>query len=363
MHESYLYQKIVAEIRQDILLERLKPGDRLPTVRQMTERWNCTIGTVQHAYHELASQGLIVSRTGQGTHVIKTVQPGAEAALRRAYLVHRSEAFLLEVLTAGYPPEEIEAALQQALERWQVISLQPEISTENTLRFAGSHDLALSWLAAHFPEIVPQFTLQLGFSGSLGGLIALVEGKADLAGSHLWDEESNTYNAPYVKRLLPGQKVALLTLAHRRLGLLLRPGNLSEVHGLADLVRPGLRFVNRQAGSGTRVWLDAELRRQAISEDLILGYDDERMTHLEVAAAVAQSQAEVGFGLEAAAQAYGLDFIFLLRERYDLVIPKASLELKPVSNLINWLLGEEAHQAISAFTGYDTSETGNLTWV
>jgi len=363
VEEAHLYQRIVESIRQQILSGSLGPGDRLPSVRQMAADWDCTAGTVQHAYQELASQGLILSRSGQGTRVINAVQVGGEAALRRANLVHRSEAFLLEVLTAGYTPNEVEAAIRQAMERWQIILSQPASSQERTLRFAGSHDLVMSWLAAHFPEIVPQFTLQLGFTGSLGGLIALAEGKADLAGCHLWDEESNTYNAPFVRRLLPGRKVALVTLAWRRLGLILAAGNPAEVAGLHDLVRPGIRFVNRQAGSGTRVWLDSALCRIGIDPDRINGYDDERMTHSDVAAGVAEGMANVGFGLEAVARSYGLEFIFVVRERYDLVIPADNMALDAIARLVGWLAGDEARKAISDFGGYETEETGLLRWV
>lgn len=363
MEETHLYQRIVEAVRQQILSGSLEPGDRLPSVRQMAVEWNCTAGTVQRAYQELASQGLVISRSGQGTRVIKAVQAGGEPALRRANLVHRSEAFLLEVLTAGYTPDEVEAALRQALERWQIILSQPAPLQEQTLRFAGSHDLVMTWLAAHFTEIVPQATLQLGFTGSLGGLIALAEGKADLAGCHLWDEESSTYNAPFVQRLLPGKKVALVTLAWRRLGLILAAGNPARVTDLQDLVRPDIRFINRQAGSGTRVWLDSALRRQGIDSERINGYDDERMTHSDVAAAVAEGKANVGFGLAAVARLYGLEFIFLVRERYDLVIPADSLELDGIAKLVDWLSGDQARKVISNFGGYATEETGLINWV
>ena len=307
--------------------------------------------------------GLVVSRPGQGTHVVNSPQPAGDSVMRWANLVHRSEAFLLEVLTAGYSPEEVDVAICQAMERWQVIVQQPVPTESHALRFSGSHDLLITWLAAHFPEIVSDSRLQLGFSGSLGGLISLAEGKADLAGCHLWDEESDSYNEPFVRRLLPGKKTALVTLAYRRLGLIVAPGNPFNVLGLEDLVRPGMRFVNRQSGSGTRVWLDAALRRHGIDSGRIQGYNDERMTHSEVAAAVAEGQADAGFGLEAVAISYGLDFIFLVRERYDLVIPAENLEMEPVSLLVGWLASEKSKQALSHFKGYEARDTGRLLWI
>jgi len=363
MEETHLYQKIAEEIRQEILQGQLSPGDRLPSVRQMAVQWGCTVGTVQRAYQELALLGLVVSRAGQGTRVVSSARQVGDSALRWASLVHRSEAFLLEVLTAGYSPQEIDAAMRQAMERWQVVQQQTVPVEAHTLRFAGSHDPVLAWLGAHFPEIVPAFTLQLGFIGSLGGLIALAEGKADLAGCHLWDAESDGYNAPFVRRLLPGKQVALVTLAHRRLGLVAPAGNPGGLRGLEDLASPGLRFVNRQAGSGTRVWLDAALHRLGIDTSRIQGYADGRMTHSEVAAAVAAGQADAGFGLQAVAITYGLDFIFLVRERYDLVFPAESLEQVSVARLVDWLAGQEAKKVISGFGGYETDETGVLCWV
>jgi molybdate-binding protein/DNA-binding transcriptional regulator YhcF (GntR family) len=364
MEDSHLYQQIVNAIRQQILSGRLQPGDRLPSIRETTKEWGCTPGTVQRAYHELAIQELVVSRPGQGTHVVHQLpRERDDTPLRRAALVHRAQAFLLEVLTAGYSTGEVETALQLALDQWRVISEQPSPAIEGKLRFVGSHDLALAWIAAHFSEIAPLYSLELQFSGSLGGLIALAEGKADLAGSHLWDEETDTYNFPYVSRLLPGQRVALLTLAQRRLGLITPAGNPGGVRELADLQRPGLVFVNRQPGSGTRVWLDAALRRAGITPAIIKGYDDERATHSEVTRAVAEGEANAGFGLQTAAVAFGLGFIPLVSERYDLVIPEETFYHPAMQQMTAWLAKQSAHQAIAELGGYETDGTGKVEWV
>lgn len=363
MSDQHLYQKIVAAVRADVLGGRLRPGDRLPTVRDAAVQWGVTLGTVQRAYAELARQGLVVSRAGQGTRVVEKPAVSDETPLRRAMLVHRAEAFLLDTLTAGYTPAEVESALSMALDGWRTISQAHQPPSGNTLRFAGSHDLALTWLAAHFPEVTPRFTLQLGFSGSLGGLIALEQGQADLAGCHLWDEETDCYNAPYVRRLLPGRRVALLTLAFRRLGLITLPGNPLGLRGLADLLKPGLRFINRQPGSGTRVWLDATLRRMNIDSERITGYATERLTHSDVARAVAEGQADVAFGLETAALTMGLDFIPLVTEPYELAIPEENMDLPALKRLAEWLATPEAKQAIAALGGYETGQTGQVVWV
>jgi len=362
MEETTLYQKIVAAVRQEIMDGRLKPGARLPSVRAMAARWDCTLGTAQRAYRELAGQGLVISHAGRGTHVVDEPPMVDDTPLRRANLVHHAESFLLEALTAGYTPTEVEAATRLALDRWRSISQEQLPPTQGVLRFAGSHDPALAWLAANFPEIVPQFRLQLGFSGSLGGLIAVAEGQADLAGCHLWDQETDSYNTPFVRRLLPGRRVALVTLAQRRLGLIVAMGNPLGLSDFSDLERP-LRFVNRQSGSGTRVWLDTALQALEIDPAEIQGYHDERLTHTDVAREIAEGRADIGLGLESAALVFGLDFIYLALERYDLVIPAEMMDTTCVKQLVEWLEGNEARRAIEALGGYETEETGTIHWV
>ncbi len=363
MDEPHLYQQIAESIRQKVLDGNLKPGDRLASVREMAARWDCTIGTVQHAYQELAQQGLITSRAGRGTRIVDKILWQEDAPLRKANLIHRAEAFLLEVLTAGYTPIEVEGAIQIALDRWRTVASEPSIAAGNFLRFAGSHDLAVTWLATHFEEIAPGFNLQLNFTGSLGGLIALAEGKADLAGCHLWDQQSDDYNLPFVRRLLPGRRAALITLAHRRLGLILPAGNPANVQSLHDLTRPELRFANRQSGAGTRVWLDATLRRLDISAGQIRGYENEMLTHSDLARAIAEGRADLGLGLEASARALGLDFSFQVSERYDLVIPANCFDHPGIAALRDWLSSSTARSAIAKLAGYDISPTGQIRWV
>jgi putative molybdopterin biosynthesis protein len=145
--------------------------------------------------------------------------------------------------------------------------------------------------------------------------------------------------------------------------LMFEPGNPRGVSGLADLARAGMRFVNRQQGSGTRVWLDAQLQRAGLASSHIAGYQDEKMTHSEVARAISKSQADVGLGVETAALSFGLDFILLTTERYDLAIPAEKWELGPVQALKSWLGTSEAKNAIGNLGGYDTSQTGQVHWV
>jgi molybdate-binding protein/DNA-binding transcriptional regulator YhcF (GntR family) len=359
-----LYRQIADALRADILSGRLQPGERLPSVRQLARLRGCTPGTVQNAFRLLQESGLVESHKGRGSHVTSK-SPGsfvdAAQPLRRAGLVHRAEAFLLEALTAGHSIDEVESALRQALDRWRSVESSPTVAPEHTVRFAGSHDLALAWLASHFDEIVPGYSLHIAFSGSLGGLMALAAGEADIAGCHLWDEDTRSYNDSFVRRLFPGRRVCLVTLAQRRVGLVMSPGNPLGIAGIGDLVRPGVRFVNRQSGSGTRVWLDVQLRMAGLRATSINGYDHETATHSQVAGLVAEGGADTGLALEGAALVYGLDFVPLTLETYDLAL--LDPDAPGVAELIAWLATPEAAGVIGSFGGYRADHTGRVRWV
>ena len=363
VEKAAIYQQIADAIHRDILYGVLKPGDRLPSVRSLAGKWRCTPGTVQRAYHELSRQGLVISRPGQGTHVLAAIEEAEKTPLRRAALVHKAEKFLLEALTSGHTPSEIEQSVRMALDRWRTLADEPRPAPEQTLRFFGSHDPAVALIAARFPTVTGSHSLSVSFVGSVGGLMALAKGDSDLAGSHLWDEEHNTYNEALVRRLFGGHAMALLTLGHRRLGLITQPGNPLNVRSLDDLTRSGTRFVNRQHGAGTRVWLDAHLQRAHITPTRITGYEIQMATHSEVARRIAENEADVGLGVEAAALAYGLDFVVLTQERYDLVMHEDVYNSPPVRALQEWMRSGEGKAAVIRLGGYDTQETGQVIWV
>ncbi|HPH95044.1 MAG TPA: substrate-binding domain-containing protein [Anaerolineaceae bacterium] len=361
MDETFLYKQIAETIRQEILKGRLQPGDRLPSIRTLMQEWHCTPGTVQRAYQELAGKGLVISRAGRGTHVASELDlctPQVRLPLRRAGIVHRAEAFLLEALTAGYELPEIQQAFDLSLDRWRALQEPEALPIEShNLRFAGSHDMAVIWLSSHMPQILPDASLHLSFNGSLGGLMALADGRADLAGCHLWDSETGQYNVPFLRRIFPGQTLLQVHLARRNIGLITLPGNPLKAQGLPDLLRPGMIFANRQTGSGTRVWLDATLQNLNLPTEQIKGYEIEKNTHSEVARAVAEGEANVGLGLESAAAAYELAFIPLVQEQYDLVALAAAASETPLSSLFAWLAKEGA-AAMAGLSGYDLTCTG-----
>jgi molybdate-binding protein/DNA-binding transcriptional regulator YhcF (GntR family) len=363
MDEEFLYYRIADSIRREINIGKFKPGDALPSIRDLAGAWRCTIGTVQRAIRELESAGLVTTHAGKRTRVTSEAAQTPGESLQHANLIHRAETFLLESMTAGYTPLQVEDAMRVALNRWRSVAQTSPPTTGKTLRFSGSHDLAFAWIATHFDEIAPGYSINLAFMGSLAGLTSLQKGDADIAGMHLWDDRSNTYNVPYIQKYFSGEKLALVTLAHRRLGFIVKQGNPGNIFSIEDLARPEIRFVNRQEGSGTRVFLDAQLARYKLFPAQISGYLDDRTTHTEVAAAVAGSRADTGIGLEAAAKIFGLDFIPLTTERYDLVMRESTLLQPPMQCMLDWLKGGEYRALLNRLGGYTGSESGTITRV
>lgn len=223
--------------------------------------------------------------------------------------------------------------------------------------------MAMTLLNQHLEQSKPNLSLSLKYAGSLGGLIALARQEADIAGCHLWDRESNDYNRPFIQRLLPGRKIGLLTLAHRRLGLIISKNNPRHILGIKDVCRRDLRFKNRQPGAGTRVWLDVQLQLLNIQPSQIQGYEDCVLTHSEAAGAIAADQADLTLGIESAAIAYGLDFIPLTIEQYELVIPEETMENPSVQLILDTLSSDTFKTNVTLLRGYETKKTGNLRWV
>ena len=229
---------------------------------------------------------------------------------------------------------------------------------EQTIVALGSHDMTLDLLASNLRRRYPGRSLSSSNVGSLGGLIGLKRGEAHLAGTHLLDNTTGEYNAPFIRRYNQGQEIVLVNLAHRVQGLIIQKGNPRGVESLADLPRDGVRFVNRQRGSGTRVLLDYKLGELRIAPEDIEGYDREEFTHLAVAADVAGGSCDVGLGVLAAAKALGLDFVPLLTERYDLAIPRGYYESPLLAPLLERIRDDGFQEEVAALGGYDVSEMG-----
>ncbi|MFP4323754.1 MAG: molybdopterin biosynthesis protein, partial [Anaerolineales bacterium] len=227
-----------------------------------------------------------------------------------------------------------------------------------TVALMGSHDPMIDLLAQYLATAYPGERIASGHVGSMGGLVALRRGEAHLAGSHLLDPATGDYNLPYIRQRLPGTPVHVVTFARREQGLIVPPGNPRGVQSVDDL--PGLNFVNRQPGAGTRLLLDYELGQRGIAPEDVPGYAHEEYTHLGVAAAVASGMADCGLGVRSAAAALGLDFISVGWERYDFIIPAEHLAHPGVGHLLDVLSSDTFKAALSAQPGYDAAHTGTI---
>ena len=226
-------------------------------------------------------------------------------------------------------------------------------AVERTIVAIGSHDPVLDLAASLLRARDPAQTLVSGPVGSLGGLVALRDGLCHVSGCHLLDPESGEYTLPWIARVLPGRTVEVVRLVHREQGLIVAPGNPLGISGLADL--PRVRYVNRQRGAGTRVLLDHELARAGIDPSTIAGYEREEPTHLAVAAAVAAGRVDAGLGVMSAARAFGLDFVGVAREPFDLVMLPGEPAVAPLLALME---DPGFRRQVEALGGYSTEETG-----
>ncbi|MEW5945904.1 MAG: substrate-binding domain-containing protein, partial [bacterium] len=229
------------------------------------------------------------------------------------------------------------------------------------LLFIGSHDLTIDLLAGMMLEKTSgRVRISSANVGSLGGLTAINRRIAHVAGCHLLDEETGGYNVTYVRRHVPDVPAALLTLVRRVQGFMTAPGNPKGIRAVGDLAKPGVRFVNRQSGSGTRVLLDYELKRAGIDPACVAGCGAEEYTHVNVAVAVASGAADAGLGIHAAAKALSLDFVPLTMERFDLVIPSDLLEDERIKIMIEIIRSRGFRERVLAMGGYDVSGTGSF---
>jgi putative molybdopterin biosynthesis protein len=222
------------------------------------------------------------------------------------------------------------------------------------LRIAASHDLALG--ALRDAQAVPGLELDLSFMGSLDALRLFDEGRVDAAGFHVAVDVDDRQLAPFLRCLRPSRD-RLIPFVLREQGLILPRGNPERVRSFRDVARKGLRFVNRQQGSGTRLLVERMLAEQQVAPQSLLGYASEEFTHPAVAATVASGAAEVGFGLRAAAAELRLAFVPCIRERYYIAVRAAAIPTPAVARLIEVLESPLFARVVRQLPGYrrDTS--------
>jgi molybdate-binding protein len=223
-----------------------------------------------------------------------------------------------------------------------------------TVIFSGSHDLALEEIAEHLSKHISLLSLPVG---SLDGLINLRQGLCQISGAPILDQ-TGEYNISTVRHLFPDRNVEMVTLAYRTQGLIVAAGNPKGIKQIADIARGDtqMRFVNRNPGSGTRLWFDAELKKQKIDAAQINGYGIQVKTHSEAAALIFQKKADVSIGLQAAAHQLNLDFIPLFEERYDLILPRENE--KALLPLLDYMQTATFRSGLNTLAGYNPVHSG-----
>lgn len=243
--------------------------------------------------------------------------------------------------------------------RVAVAALYSREEIDGALLIAGCDPavaLLADWLSRHHAgaTVVPVRR------SSRDALTALLKGRVHIAGVHLRDPGSGEYNLEPVRRALGTRRARLVNFARWELGVATAPHNPAGIRGWEDLARPGLRIVNRERGAGARMALDEGLAELGVDGRRVAGYQRELRGHLEVAAAVAAGEADLGVTIRVAADAYGLGFIPLREERYDLVIPEREVGSMPVRAALEALNSRRFGRELAALCAYDTADTGQV---
>lgn len=259
------------------------------------------------------------------------------------------------ILTIPRNSEGIEAGEKVLVELTKNID-----DIKNTIVSIGSHDLIMDMIGSLMHRKDSRYSLSSAHVGSMGGLMSLRRGEAHMAPIHLLDEATGIYNESYIKKLLPGSKIALLKGVKRVQGMMVKKGNPKNIAAFKDFTREDVQFVNRQKGAGTRILVDYILGREGIDAASILGYEREMTTHMAVAAAVSSGSADVGVGVLSAANAMNLDFIPIGEEEYDFAVPEKYLELDMFKQFFGIIKSEEFKDILLGLGGYGTEGIGEI---
>ena len=238
--------------------------------------------------------------------------------------------------------------------------LSPMEKLRNTLVVIGSHDPLLDELADMLHLGDPRLYMSSSHVGSMGGIMAIRRGEAHMAGCHLLDTADGTYNRSFIRKYFPKGDVKLVSCVGRQQGLMVARGNPLNICSFADISRQGIRYVNRQKGSGTRILTDYLCIREKVEPSDVYGYTREELTHTSVAAQIACGSADVGMGIYSAAKLYDLDFIPICIEEYDLIIPDHAWDSPMVQQLLTILRSDAFREKILSMGGYTVDHPGQV---
>ena len=248
--------------------------------------------------------------------------------------------------------ESMASELQEELE-----GLYPQ--SERRLRLHASHGFAVEGLTqlANGLDMMP---LELRYRTAIEALASLNHGDCDLAGFQVPVGEFESAILDRYSEWLDPDQHRLIYLAVRNTGMFIQPGNPKGIVSIADLVKPDVRFVNRQIGSSTRSLVGLMLQQLNIDSSRVQGFDNSEFTHMAIAAHIASGMADVGIGVETAAWRCGLSFIPLAKERYFFAVHRDTLQAPQMRHLLDLMKGEQYLQYMSQLVGYDATGMGSV---
>jgi len=242
----------------------------------------------------------------------------------------------------------------------QVRLLCPASRLEHTMVVIGSHDPLLDELGDMMHLEDSGVYMSSAHVGSMGGIMAVRRGEAHAAGCHLLDTQTGEYNIAFLKKYFPNGGVRLVRCVGRQQGLMVQKGNPLSIAAFADLAKPGLRYVNRQKGSGTRILTDYLMKQNGLEPEQIYGYEREELTHTSVAAQIVSGSADVGMGIYSAARLYDLDFIPICIEEYDLIIPDHAWDTPQVQQMLHTMQSDAFREKLLSMGGYTVENPGEI---
>jgi len=231
------------------------------------------------------------------------------------------------------------------------------------IHIVGSHDLSINVLRNIIKNRHPGIDIISTHTGSLSGIIAFGKGVTQLCTTHILDENEKIYNIPILRKYVPDKPCLLVHIARRIQGILVQKNNPKNIKDIRDLARKDVTFINRQAGSGTRILLDNILKEKGIEKSSINGYDREESSHTAVGILVKESIADAGLAIYSAARLFSLDFIPIAEEDYDLLVTKEFAEDERFAILMDIISSNEFKEALKEMGGYSTRETGKIKYV
>ncbi|MBR5991786.1 MAG: PhnD/SsuA/transferrin family substrate-binding protein, partial [Clostridia bacterium] len=235
-----------------------------------------------------------------------------------------------------------------------VTLLRPKADIDNTLTIIGSHDPLIDEVIDVLKIENIDSVVSSSHVGSMGAIMAIKRGEAQMGAIHLLDEETGGYNDSYIAKYFPNGGVKLEKGVKRVQGIMVAKGNPKNIRSFADLKKEGISYVNRQKGAGTRILCDFLLKQNGMSPSDLYGYEREEFTHTSVAAQIASGTADAGLGIYSAAKTYDLDFIPVCNEEYDFLIDEKAFSDEKVQKFLTVLHSDEIKERLKRMGGYET---------